>query len=445
MIDHVDHIVLTTATRTPASASTRGCSHEAGEVQDADRERLAAQFGQQKINLHEWAGSSQPRAHVAVPGSLDLCFISAVPLEDVVKKLKTEKIAISKVGGEDRRMGPMRSVYVRDPASLGGNLGLTIARRRRGGKCWRLILGGVLAVLAGAAAAQEYPAKPIRFIVPFTPGGGTDIVARTVAAKLTETKKWAIAVENKPGAGGNLGIDQAAKSAPDGYNHGDRADSNLAINPTLYRKLPYDPVKDLAPVCADGVGAHHPRHLGQAALQVAGRGRRRGQGEARAAELRLARQRHGGAPHGGALPARPPASSSRIIPYKGASQAMTDLMGGQVDLYLSSVPSAIAQLKGGKLRALAVTGAKAQRRAAGGAGRRRVGLQGIRRDDLVWPAVPRRNAGAGRELVNGEVNRVLKLAEVRSRLAAEGGDVLGGTPAEFAAVLKTDLTKWARS
>src|SRR5215210_7799958 len=112
----------------------------------------------------------------------------------------------------------------------------------------RMVLGGMLALLAGTVAAQGYPAKPIRFIVPFPPGGGTDLVARTLAIKLTETKKWAIVVDNKPGAGGNLGIAEAVKAAPDGYTMVVGQTSNLAINPTLYRSLPYDPVRDLQPV-----------------------------------------------------------------------------------------------------------------------------------------------------------------------------------------------------
>jgi tripartite-type tricarboxylate transporter receptor subunit TctC len=108
----------------------------------------------------------------------------------------------------------------------------------------RSIVGAVLGVLAGTVAAQGYPAKTIHFIVPFPPGGGTDIVARTVAARLSEANKWVIVLENKPGAGGNLGLDQAAKSPGDGYTMVIGQTSNLAINPTLYAKLPYDPVAD---------------------------------------------------------------------------------------------------------------------------------------------------------------------------------------------------------
>src|SRR5919108_4977971 len=106
----------------------------------------------------------------------------------------------------------------------------------------------VLIALAAPAAAQNYPAKPIHLIVPFPPGGGTDLFSRAIAAKLTETLNWTIVVDNKPGAGGNLGVDAAVKSPPDGYTMVMGQTSDLAVNPTLYRKLPYDPLKDLAPV-----------------------------------------------------------------------------------------------------------------------------------------------------------------------------------------------------
>jgi tripartite-type tricarboxylate transporter receptor subunit TctC len=133
------------------------------------------------------------------------------------------------------------------------------------------------------------------------------------------------------------------------------------------------------------------------------------------------------------------------IPYKGASQAMTDLMGGQVDLYLSSVPSAISQLKGGKLRALAVTGAKRSAELPEVPAVAESGYKGF--DVTTWYGLlfPAGTPEPVVKLVNGEVNRVLKLPEVRARLAAEGGDVLGGTPAEFAAVLKADLARWGQT
>jgi tripartite-type tricarboxylate transporter receptor subunit TctC len=305
----------------------------------------------------------------------------------------------------------------------------------------RFILGGVLAALASVGAAQGYPAKPIRFIVPFPPGGGTDLVARTVAGKLTETKKWVIVLENKPGAGGNLGIEQAVKSPPDGYTMVIGQTSDLAINPTLHKNLQYDPLKDLAPVAlmvsAPIILVTSDKRPFKSLAEVVA------QAKAKPGQLSYASPGNGTVAHLTAeLLQRAAGIRLSHIPYKGASQAMTDLMGGQVDLYLSSVPSAIAQIKGGKLRALAVTGAKRSAELPEVPAVAESGYKGF--DVTTWYGLlfPAGTPEPIVKLMNGEVNRVLGLADVRARLAAEGGDVLGGTPGEFAAVLKADLARW---
>jgi tripartite-type tricarboxylate transporter receptor subunit TctC len=305
----------------------------------------------------------------------------------------------------------------------------------------RFILAGVLAAAADAAVAQDYPAKPIRFIVPFTPGGGTDIVARTVAAKLTETKKWAFAIENKPGAGGNLGIEQAVRSAPDGYTMVIGQTSNLAINPTLYRKLPYDPIKDLAPVAlmvsAPIIVVTSDKRPYRSVADVVAAAR------AQPGQLSYGSPGNGTVAHLTAeLFQRAAGIRLTHIPYKGAAQAMTDLMGGQVDLYLSSVPSAISQIKGGKMRALAVTGAKRSAELPGVPAVAESGYKGFEVTTWYGLLFPAGTPDPIVRLMNGEVNRVLELADVRARLAAEGGEVLGGTAGEFAAVLKADLARW---
>ncbi|HEV8106000.1 MAG TPA: tripartite tricarboxylate transporter substrate binding protein [Burkholderiales bacterium] len=304
-----------------------------------------------------------------------------------------------------------------------------------------VFVGGIIALLAGTAAAQGYPAKPIRFIVPFPPGGGTDIVARTVATKLTETKKWAIVLENKPGAGGNLGIEQAVKSPPDGYTMVIGQTSNLAINPTLHRNLSYDPLRDLAPVAlmvsAPIILVTSDKRPFKSVAEVVAAAK------AKPGQLSYASPGNGTVAHLTAeLFQRAAGIQLSHIPYKGASQAMTDLMGGQVDLYLSSVPSAIAQIKGGKLRALAVTGAKRSAELPEVPAIAESGYKGFEVTTWYGLLLPAGTPEPIVKLLNGEVNQVLRLPEVRSRLAAEGGDVLGGTPGEFAAVLKADLARW---
>ena len=214
-----------------------------------------------------------------------------------------------------------------------------------------------LALVAGAAMAQRYPAKPIRLIVPFPPGGGTDIAARTIANKLSESVKWTFVVENKPGAGGNLGVEQAVKSPADGYTLLIGQTSNLAINPTLYVKLPYDSLKDLSPVALI-VSA-------PVVFVVAANSRYASLGDLLAAAKRdpggitFASPGNGTVSHlAGELLQRAAGVKLTHVPYKGASQALTDTLGGQVQSFMSSVPSALSQIKGGRLRAIAVTSAK---------------------------------------------------------------------------------------
>jgi tripartite-type tricarboxylate transporter receptor subunit TctC len=262
-----------------------------------------------------------------------------------------------------------------------------------------------------------------------------------VAAKLTQTKKWAFAIENKPGAGGNLGIEQAARSAPDGYTMVIGQTSNLAINPTLYAKLPYDPVKDLAPVAlmvsAPIILVTSDKRPYKSVAEVVAAAR------ANPGQLSYGSPGNGTVAHLTAeLFQRAAGIQLTHIPYKGAAQAMTDLMGGQVDLYLSSVPSAISQIKGGKLRPLAVTGAKRSAELPEVPAVAESGYKGFEVTTWYGLLFPAGTPEPVVKLMNGEVNRVLGLADVRARLAAEGGEVLGGTPGEFAAVLKADLARW---
>src|SRR5260221_164545 len=203
----------------------------------------------------------------------------------------------------------------------------------------RASLAIALAFFVTAAAAQNYPARPIKLIVPFPPGGGTDISARILANKLSESVKWTFVVENKPGAGGNLGVEQAVKSPADGYTLVIGQTSNLAINPALYTKLPYDPLKDLSPV-ALVVSA-------PVVLVVAADSQWRSLADlVAAAERRPGAITHRSPANGtvshlaGELLQRAAGVKLTHVPYKGASQAMTDTPAGPVHSSMSSVPSA---------------------------------------------------------------------------------------------------------
>lgn len=308
----------------------------------------------------------------------------------------------------------------------------------------RVLLAATLSVCAMTASAQQaYPIKPIRLIVPFPPGGGTDIVARIVANKLQEQLKWAFIIDNRPGAGGNIGVDLAAKSPADGYTVVMGQTSNLAVNPTLYSKLPYSPVKDFTPVSTVAtaplvlvVAANSPYRTLAEVVSAA---------KAKPGEITFASPGNGTVAHlTGELLQKAAGMKLQHVPYKGSTQAITDVMGGSVQLYMSSVPSAISQIKSGKLRPLVVTSEK-------------------RSDDL--PQVPTINesgykgfnaitwfgllapAGTPAPIVarlNTEVNKVLQMKEVQQKIGAEGGDAQGSTPEEFAALLKTDIGKWGQ-
>ncbi len=298
-----------------------------------------------------------------------------------------------------------------------------------------------LAFFVSAATAQDYPAKPIKLIVPFPPGGGTDISARTLANKVSESAKWTFVIENKPGAGGNLGVEQAVRSAADGYTLVIGQTSNLAINPALYAKLPYDPLKDLSPIALIVsapvvlVVAADSKFRSLADLLAAAKG----------GTVTYASPGNGTVSHlAGELLQRASGVKLTHVPYKGAAQALTDTLGGQVDSFMSSVPSALAQLKSGRLRALAVSSAARSPQLPGTPTIAESGHPGFEASTWYGLLAPAGTPAPVISRLNGEVNRALAAKEVRERLASEGGETLGGSPAQFAAFLAAEHAKWGR-
>jgi tripartite-type tricarboxylate transporter receptor subunit TctC len=298
-----------------------------------------------------------------------------------------------------------------------------------------------LAFLVSAAAAQDYPAKPIKLIVPFPPGGGTDISARTLANKLSESAKWTFVVENKPGAGGNLGVEQAVRSPADGYTLVIGQTSNLAINPSLYAKLPYDPLKDLSPVALIVsapvvlvVSADSPYRSLADLLSAA-----------KSAPVTYASPGNGTVSHlAGELLQRASGVKLTHVPYKGAAQAMTDTLGGQVQSFMSSVPSALSHIRSGRLRALAVTSAKRSPELPSVPTVAESGYPGFEANTWYGLLAPAGTPAFVVARLNAEVNRALATPEVRGRLASEGGETLGGSSAQFAAFLAAEHAKWGR-
>ena len=296
---------------------------------------------------------------------------------------------------------------------------------------------------SAVAAQSNYPTKPIRLIVPFPPGGGTDILARVIGQKLSESMGQPVVVENKPGAGGNIGVDAVAKSQPDGYTIVMGQTSNLAVNPTLYPKLPYNPIKDLAPISLVAsaplvmvVGAQSPfKTLGDVITAA----------KAKPGDVTFASPGSGTVAHlSRVLLQRAANVKFQHIPYKGASQALTDLMGGQVQLYMSSIPTALSQIKGGRLRPLVVTSTK---RLADLPDVPTVAESGFKDfESSTWFGLLARS-GTPQPIIsklNSEVVRVLQTSEVREKFASEGAEVMSGTPEQFGDLMKQEIEKWGQ-
>lgn len=305
----------------------------------------------------------------------------------------------------------------------------------------RAALGLALLLASGMALAQAYPARPIKLVVPFPPGGGTDIIAREVANKVATSEGWTIVIDNKPGSGGNIGVDAAAKASPDGYTLVLGQTSNLAINPSLYAKLPYDPVKDLAAV---GLVASAPlvvvvssaspyRKLADVVAAA----------KAKPTALNYASSGNGTVAHLATEQFQKVAGIQLThVPYKGASQGLTDLVGGQIQIYVSSVPTLIAQIKSGQLRALAVTSLQRNRDLPDVPTMVEAGYKDF--EAVTWfgvagPAAMPKDAIAK---LNAAFNKALATPDVQKKLAAQGAEVLSGPPEKFASLIRTDGVRW---
>lgn len=310
-------------------------------------------------------------------------------------------------------------------------------------KALRAFLGATALVSSLAAAAETYPSKPVRLVIPFPPGGGTDIIGRELATRLNARLGWTLVVDNRPGAGGNIGVDAVAKAPADGYTIVLGQTSNLAINPTLYPKLSYDPFKDLAPVSlvavaplAVVVSADSP-YKTLADLVTAAK--------AKPGAINFASPGNGTVAHlTGELFQRAAGVKFTHVPYKGANQGLTDLVGGFVQLYMSSVPTVLPQIRAGKLRALAVTTTKRVTDLPGVPTVGEAGYAGF--DASTWFGVLVR-AGTSKDVVaklNAEINRTLASPEVKKRIDDEGAEAIGSTPEKLAELMREEHARWRK-
>jgi len=308
----------------------------------------------------------------------------------------------------------------------------------------KTVIALLLALLAGSAAAQDYPAKPVRIIVPYVAGGNADIWARTLAQKLTESFKQSFVVENKPGANGGIGTDYVAKSAPDGYTLLAVASGPIVVNPVLYAQVPYDPLRDLAPVAQCAVYQYVLVTRADAPYKriedlVA-------EARARPGSLAYGSTGVGGGNHLAAeLFALATGTRFNHIPYKGSAPALADLLGGQLSFMFDTVITSVPHIRAGKLRAFAVSSAKRASslpevptmQEAGFAGYDMSQWQGV----LAAAGTPRAVIGP----LNAQIVKAMHAPDVHERIAVQGGnDIVTGTPEEFAALIRADLERYAR-
>lgn len=294
-----------------------------------------------------------------------------------------------------------------------------------------------------ASQAQDFPNKPIRLLIPFTPGGGTDFVSRVLATALTEHSKWQVVPENRPGASGNLAISQAAQAAPDGYTIVMGQSDNMALGGHLYSNVGYDTVKSFAPIV----------HVSEAPLAIVSNAAGGPVPMATVADmlakgkspagLNWATAGNGSMGHLFGEQLKSVAGLKLLqVAYRGAAPAMTDVMANQVDVAILSVPSVLPLVKGGKLRAVAVTTPRRSPMLPDTPTLSEAGVRGV--DAGIWLGLfaPAGTPPAVVARLNAEVNKVLQLPEVRDKIMAGGAAPVGGSSDDFAAFVRRDYAKW---
>ena len=301
----------------------------------------------------------------------------------------------------------------------------------------------LLLAIALPVAGQSYPSKPIRFVVAFPPGGGTDIIARTIGTRLGERFGQQVIIDNRPGAGGNIGTDIVAKAPPDGYTILMGSVGPLAINASLMGKLAFDPLRDFAPVTlCDAV----PNMLVLNPAVAAGSVKELiAFAKARPGEINYASSGLGTpAQLAGALFNSMAGVKLVHIPYKGGVLALTEVMAGRVQLMFSTMPPALPHVKAGKLKALAVTSVQRSPAMPELPTVAEAALPGF--EAITWHGVvaPAGTPGTIVARLNTEIVGILRVPEVKERLAAQGAEAASTTPAQFAAYIRTEAVKWAK-
>jgi tripartite-type tricarboxylate transporter receptor subunit TctC len=308
-------------------------------------------------------------------------------------------------------------------------------------------LFSILVLIAASAAsnlpAQSYPLKPIRMIVPFPPGGGADAIARNISQKLTEALGQPVVIDNRAGAGGIIGLDAAAKAAPDGYTLLMAPSGPMVIHPSLHAKLSYNPSKDFAPISQITttplilvVHPSLPVKSVKALIQLA---------KASPGTLNFASVGKGGSSHLAAEMFMMMTAINMVhVPYKGLTPALTALLSGEVQVMFSGM-TMVPQVRSGKLRPLGVTSAKRSSALPEVPTIAESGVSGYETATWYGMLAPAGTPPAIIERLNREIVKILGVPELRARLAFEGADPVGNSPEEFAEYIRLELARWART
>lgn len=299
---------------------------------------------------------------------------------------------------------------------------------------------------AGGALGQadsQYPSKPIRMIVPSAPGSGPDIMARAIGQKLTESLGQPIVIDDKPGAGGIIGSEAAAKSPPDGYTLIMSNAGAHAVNVSLYAKLPYDPVKDFAPVTlvamAPNILIVHPALPASSVKELIALAK------AKPGELTFGSGGNGSTAHLSGEMFRAMAGINIVhVPFKGSPAAVIGVISGQIAIAFPNIPPALPHVRSGKLKALAVTTAKRSAAVPDLPTVAESGLPGYEATAWFGVFAPAATPPQIVARLNAAIVKIVHLRDVRDRLAAEGAEAVGNTPEQFAQIVKNDIAKWAK-
>jgi len=307
----------------------------------------------------------------------------------------------------------------------------------------RFVFLVLVLTLAESTAAQGYPVKPIRFVVPYAPGGNTDILSRLLGQKLNEAWRQQVIIDNRPGAAGTVGAELVARAPADGYTLIMGSFGNIIVANSLYKNLTYDPLKDFAPVALvslpPGVLVEHPAVPAQNVREL----------------IAYAKSNPGrlnyGSPGSGAwnhlffeLFKTSAGVSIVHVPYKGIAPAVVDLLGGQVQLAISAFPTALPHVRSGKLRALAVTSAKRSGLMTDVPTIAESGLPGYEAAGWFGVLAPAGTPPSVVTKLNTEINRILELPEVKASLASDGAEPAGGSPAQMADSARAASIKWGK-